>query len=67
MKCKFCKKKVGLACLDCKYCQLSFCTSCITLEKHECKGMDNYVSKNKNMLQEKLNSATYSKKEKFNV
>ena len=67
MKCRCCKKKVGIAILDCKYCGLSFCTSCITLEKHECDGLDDYVFKNKKELEEKLNSATTSKAEKMNV
>ena len=67
MKCSHCKKKVGLMTLECKYCQTSFCTSCIALEKHGCKGIDKYKTENKQMLEEKLKSATYSKAEKFNI
>lgn len=53
--------------LECKYCQTSFCTSCIALEKHECKRIDKYKTENKQMLEEKLKSATYSKAEKFDI
>lgn len=67
MKCSHCKKKVGLMTLECKYCQTSFCTSCIALEKHECKRIDKYKTENKQMLEEKLKSATYSKAEKFDI
>lgn len=67
MKCRCCKKKVGIAALECKYCGLSFCTSCITLEKHNCDGLDDYIDKNKKDLEEKLKSAVTSKSEKMNV
>jgi predicted nucleic acid binding AN1-type Zn finger protein len=67
MRCRCCKKKVGIATLDCKFCGLSFCTSCITLEKHNCDGMEDYVNKNKKELENKLKDATYSKAEKLNV
>jgi len=67
MKCSYCKKKVGIMAIECKYCQNSFCTSCITLENHECKGIEEYKNKNKQILSDTLNSATYSKAEKFNV
>jgi predicted nucleic acid binding AN1-type Zn finger protein len=53
--------------LNCKYCQTSFCTSCIALEKHECKEIEKYKNENKHLLEEKLNSATYSKAEKLNI
>ena len=67
MRCPQCKKKAGIMTLDCKYCQTSFCTSCIALEKHECKGMDIYKNENKQLLNDTLKSAMYSKAEKFNV
>lgn len=67
MKCRCCKKKVGIAVLDCKYCNLSFCSSCITLEKHNCDGLDDYIDQNKNTLEERLKSAITSKAEKLNV
>lgn len=67
MKCRCCKKKVGIMCLNCKHCGLSFCTSCITLEKHNCDGIDDYIDENKKCLENKLKSATVSKAEKFNV
>jgi predicted nucleic acid binding AN1-type Zn finger protein len=67
MKCRYCKKKVGITTLDCKYCGLSFCTSCITLEKHNCDGLDDYIDKNKKDLEDKLKSAVTSKSEKMNV
>ena len=38
MPCFKCKKK-GIP-IDCKYCNLGFCSRCIVLEIHECKGMD---------------------------
>ncbi len=67
MRCSCCKKKVGIMSLNCKYCQASFCTSCIALEKHECRGIEKYKSENKKILEERLKSATYSKSEKFNI
>ena len=38
MPCFKCKKK-GIP-INCKYCNLGFCSRCIVLEIHECKGMD---------------------------
>lgn len=67
MRCAHCKKKVGIMTLDCKYCQTSFCTSCISLEKHGCEGMDLYKLKNTQVLEDKLKGATYSKAEKLNI
>ncbi len=67
MKCRCCKKKVGITVLDCKYCGISFCSACIMLEKHNCDGLEDYIEKNKKILKEDLNSAVTSKAEKFNV
>jgi len=33
-----CKKR-GIP-IECKYCKLGFCSRCIVLEIHECKGSD---------------------------
>lgn len=38
MPCLKCKKR-GIP-IECKYCKLCFCSRCIVLEIHECKGSD---------------------------
>jgi len=38
MPCFKCKKK-GIP-IDCKYCGLGFCSRCIVIEIHQCKGSD---------------------------
>ena len=38
MPCFKCKKK-GIP-INCKYCGLGFCSRCIVLEIHECKGIN---------------------------
>ena len=38
MPCFKCKKK-GIP-IDCKYCGLGFCSRCIVIEIHNCKGSD---------------------------
>jgi predicted nucleic acid binding AN1-type Zn finger protein len=39
MRCLCCKKKKGIP-IDCKYCGLGYCSGCIQLEVHACKGME---------------------------
>ena len=41
MSCKKCSKK-GIG-INCKYCLVEYCTSCIQLEIHECTGIDNKI------------------------
>lgn len=64
-RCHHCRKKVGLLGLDCSYCNHKYCSRCIPLEEHECTGLDKCVDIHKKQLKEKLDSATYSKKEKL--
>ena len=39
MPCQRCRKKCGVP-IDCKYCEGSFCPSCIQLARHDCQGAD---------------------------
>lgn len=64
-KCHCCKKKIGVLGIHCSYCQGTYCTGCIVLEKHNCTGMEKYNEKNKNVLKNILESSTFSKKEKL--
>lgn len=54
MKCHCCKRKCGIMAMDCKYCNGKYCSKCIVLEKHNCKGMEQKVSDGKDILREQL-------------
>lgn len=64
-RCHNCRKKIGLLGLNCSYCNHKYCSGCIQLEQHECSGIEKCVEEHKNKLKERLDSATYSKKEKL--
>jgi len=40
--------------MDCKYCNGKYCTTCIVLETHKCKGMAQKVADGKDILREQL-------------
>lgn len=67
MKCQCCRKKVGIMALDCKCCGKKFCTKCITLEVHNCDGIEDDINSKKKLLTDKLNEAVYEKKDKFGL
>ena len=67
MKCQSCRKKVGIMALDCKCCGKKFCTKCITLEVHNCDGIEDDINTKKKLLTETLNEAVYDKKDKFGL
>lgn len=54
MKCDQCKKKQGLLCLECKYCDLHFCSRCIQLEAHGCAGMATKREESLHHLEKKI-------------
>ena len=54
MKCQKCKRKCGIMTIDCKYCQGKYCTTCITMETHQCKGIGEKVKDGKDLLREQL-------------
>ena len=67
MKCQGCRKKVGIVALDCKCCGKKFCTKCITLEVHNCDGIEDDINNKKKLLSDTLNDAIYDKKDKFGL
>jgi predicted nucleic acid binding AN1-type Zn finger protein len=62
MPCFKCKKK-GIP-IECKYCNLCFCSRCIVLETHECKGIE---LKKKNELKELDKRLEFKTEKKFGV
>jgi hypothetical protein len=40
--------------IDCKYCKLGFCSRCIVLEIHNCKGVEIKKENQKKELEKKL-------------
>lgn len=52
MPCLNCKRK-GIP-IDCKYCKLGFCSRCIVLEIHNCKGVEIKKENQKKELEKKL-------------
>ena len=52
MGCSLCKKK-GIP-IDCKYCLGKFCSRCINLEQHNCKGIEDYKKFHRENLQKQL-------------
>ena len=67
MKCQSCRKKVGIMALDCKCCGKKFCTKCITLEVHECEGIEDDINNKKKLLKNTLDEAIYDKKSKLGL
>jgi predicted nucleic acid binding AN1-type Zn finger protein len=52
MPCFRCKKK-GIP-INCKYCNCNFCSRCIILEIHNCKGIEHKKDLELNQLNKKL-------------
>ncbi len=67
MRCQCCRKKVGIMTLDCKCCGKKFCTKCITLEVHECEGIEDDINNKKKLLKNTLDEAIYDKKSKLGL
>jgi predicted nucleic acid binding AN1-type Zn finger protein len=65
MRCQHCRKKAGLMALDCKHCNGKYCSSCIVLETHMCKGVLDKKIHERQLIEKSLNSAIYTKKEKL--
>jgi len=53
--------------LDCKCCGKKFCTKCITLEVHECEGIEDDINNKKKLLKNTLDEAIYDKKSKLGL
>ena len=56
MKCKFCKKKIGLLTFDCNYCNKSFCSKCRDVSSHKCPNIDDCKKRKRDELENKLYS-----------
>lgn len=56
-RCDRCRKKVGLCGIKCKHCPHTFCTACMDLTVHECKGIEKFKTERKEILESKLMSA----------
>ena len=53
MPCQRCRKKCGVP-MDCKYCDGSFCPSCLNLTKHNCQGADIKKMEQRKELKDKI-------------
>jgi hypothetical protein len=53
--------------LGCKCCGKKFCAKCITLEVHNCDGIEDDINNKKKLLTDTLNEAVYEKKGKFGL
>ncbi len=53
MRCKNCRKKKSIL-LECKYCNIGFCSGCIELEIHKCKKIDECRKRKRETLETKL-------------
>ena len=62
MPCFKCKKK-GIP-IECKYCNLGFCSRCIVLETDDCKGIE---LKKKNELKELDKRLEFKTEKKFGM
>ena len=62
MPCFKCKKK-GIP-IECKYCNLGFCSRCIVLGTHDCKGIE---LKKKNELKELDKRLEFKTEKKFGM
>lgn len=62
MPCFKCKKR-GIP-IECKYCNLGFCSRCIVLEIHECKGIE---SKKENEIKELDKRLEFKPEKKFGI
>jgi predicted nucleic acid binding AN1-type Zn finger protein len=62
MPCFKCKKK-GIP-IDCKYCNLGFCSRCIVLEIHGCKGIE---TKKENEIKELDRKLEFKPDKKFGM
>ena len=61
MPCQLCKKKCGIP-IDCLYCEGSFCTRCMHLERHDCPGIETKVKKEITNLDKNVE---YKKEDKY--
>lgn len=52
MPCSLCKKK-GIP-LDCRFCNSGFCSRCIDLSIHKCKGIDEWKKEKREVLEKQL-------------
>ena len=63
MRCNKCSKKKSIL-LECKYCNISFCSSCIELDIHSC---ENKNECRKRKLKELENDLLSAKQEKNKI
>ena len=54
MPCEQCKRK-GIP-IKCNFCPGSYCSRCIGLESHSCKGMELKANKERDYLQKQLHT-----------
>lgn len=52
MPCDGCKKK-GIP-MKCNFCPGSYCSRCICLESHNCKGLERKINKDRHNLKDRL-------------
>lgn len=53
-RCSNCKKKTGINKLNCKFCHLDFCTTCLQPEYHKCSELLDCKTQSKQILSEQL-------------
>jgi hypothetical protein len=53
MKCNNCRKKKSIL-LECKYCNIAFCSACIELDIHKCKKINECRKRKRETLENKL-------------
>lgn len=56
-RCKNCRKKNKRIYMQCKYCNLNFCVSCLNTDIHKCKNIDVMLNKKRSELKEILLSS----------
>jgi predicted nucleic acid binding AN1-type Zn finger protein len=67
LKCDHCKKKIHLR-FDCKWCKISFCSSCLAVEKHDCiKIGEMKATKHEELKTVLLNNKTFRDKLEFRI
>lgn len=53
MRCKYCKRKKAIL-LECKYCNIGYCSSCIEISRHECQKSEECRKRKRDELEERL-------------
>lgn len=53
-RCSCCNKKIGICGIDCKWCGVHVCISCVFPEKHACVSVSDVKSAKQQLLKESL-------------